>query len=119
MLGTILGFDVWVVDGNYVRTVIDIDFVEGGNGGCYTYIPISEVWVEKAEDQLVVVLHEIIECTLMVTNGLDYDSAHNIADEQELKVRKILNEQSISFENLYSLLEKVVPTILKKNKLKN
>jgi hypothetical protein len=42
------GFDVWIVDGYKVRQKIYKEFLYGGNGQRYCYVPPKEIWIENA-----------------------------------------------------------------------
>lgn len=99
-LGEVYDFNVYSVDGEYV----DIDFVAGGNPGRYSYVPKDEIWVEEVYDQadtVCSVFHEIIECTLMTEEGMDYSSAHDVAAEHELKLRQAIDDgEEVSLDSL-------------------
>jgi hypothetical protein len=88
--GRCRGYDVWGIDGCFVRCILDIDFALGGNPGRYSYVPRSEIWIESQVPHMDVVgmlVHERVECELMHRNGLDYDKAHNKANVYERIVR--------------------------------
>lgn len=122
-LCNMMGYNIWTVDGNYIRSVIDIDFVAGGNPGVYAYVPKNEIWIENVyqlPDIVATLYHEIIECSLMKTNHLAYDVAHDLASEQEIKLRKKMqNQKLISFEELATLLNKTVKSVLNTSKQKS
>ncbi|MEK6932240.1 MAG: hypothetical protein AABW56_00390 [Nanoarchaeota archaeon] len=79
---------VFVVNGELIRDNVDIDFVMGGNGARYLYIPINEIWVEsKYKKELKdILLHEYSELNLM-KKGYNYEKAHDLASIKELKLR--------------------------------
>jgi uncharacterized membrane protein (UPF0127 family) len=92
-LKQINGFDVWVVDGGKIRNKIDIDFTTGGNPGRYKYIPENEIWIDnsvKPNELKDVILHELTECGLMENKGKSYDTAHDMANEKEMKLREVI-----------------------------
>lgn len=78
------------VDGGKVRDTITNDFVGGGHSEVFSEIPENEIWVESAlseDDQKKIVLHEIVERSLMRQNGESYDDAHAVASRMEAKAR--------------------------------
>lgn len=91
MIGKYDGEKFYYVDGEYVRNHCDMDFTIGGNYGRYAYIPKNELWVcdtIKDADTMATLLHEYIECRLMVNDGLTYGSAHEKASAYELYARR-------------------------------
>lgn len=90
-IGLVGGQPVYVVDGEYLRNRnVDIDFVFGGNGGRYAYVPTGDLWIERTlskTDAAPTILHEAIEDRLMRTRGLSYDTAHDRASAVEKRMR--------------------------------
>jgi hypothetical protein len=87
------GVNVWIVDGNLVRSVIFIDFVEGGHDKVYPFIPPKEVWLDddlSPKEIKFVLLHELHERYLMA-QGWPYHSpersAHMASSELEYYCR--------------------------------
>lgn len=77
------------VDGSIIRRYIDPQFVCGGHGLVYDYVPKGEIWVDVLMDKRdigPVTTHEITEYRLM-QDGLDYDRAHDFATVAEKIVR--------------------------------
>ena len=88
----IQGYEIWKVNGNVIRDLVDVDFVEGGNPARYRYVPSNQIWVEdnlSREDTIATAVHEIIEMELM-KEGLSYGKAHDQAAEIEKQLRNIL-----------------------------
>ena len=83
------GVEVFVVDGNYVRshgTLEHTDYVEGGHHYRYKWIPENEIWIEQEpvdSDTDANLRHEIFERMLMKEQGHSYESAHDEALQQE------------------------------------
>lgn len=80
-----------LVDGNLVRSLYRTDYVEGGHGFVYPWVPRGEVWLEQgvATRELPFVLaHEYTELRLMRDDGLAYDPAHSIAAKVEFALRE-------------------------------
>ena len=82
---------VWIVDGELVRDLFDIDFTEGGHHLVYRFVPQDEIWIDDSlsEKELrFVLLHELHERNLMA-KGWDYESAHRDSSKIELHCRKL------------------------------
>ena len=80
-----------LVDGNLVRSLYRTDYVEGGHGYVYPWVPKGEIWLEQgvALGELPFVLaHEYTELRLMRDEGLTYDPAHAIAAKVEYALRE-------------------------------
>ncbi len=93
-LGHVGGMVAYLVDGEYVRNKIDLDFTCGGNEAVYpNYVPKNEIWIDdalSALDRTATLLHEIVERNLMVNKGWTYDRAHDAASAAERPFRKEL-----------------------------
>lgn len=83
---------IYLVDGNYVRDNLDIEFCLGGNYGRYPkFIAPNEIWVEQTTDPTDLsenVAHELYEYQAM-KGGLNYDQAHARASAFEKALRLI------------------------------
>ncbi|HEY2154021.1 MAG TPA: hypothetical protein VGH33_00225 [Isosphaeraceae bacterium] len=80
-----------LVDGGYVRSVYRTDYVEGGHGYVYPWVPKREIWLEHgvaAKELPFVLAHEYTELRLMRDDGLAYDPAHAIAAKVEFALRE-------------------------------
>ncbi|MCK9557981.1 MAG: hypothetical protein M0R50_08085 [Candidatus Cloacimonetes bacterium] len=85
------GSHVWLVNGEEVRNHTKTDFIEGGHGYVYDFIPKGEIWLEDgiSEEELPYILyHETTERTLMKNSGMSYDKAHEISADKEYKARQ-------------------------------
>jgi hypothetical protein len=83
--------EVWLVDGNLVRSYYKTDYTEGGHGYVYPWVPKKEVWVEDGVDRRelpFIVCHEYIERRLMRDEGMEYDPAHEACSQFEFQLRK-------------------------------
>lgn len=86
---------VWIVNGKLLRSLIFVDFTEGGHDRIYSFIPNNEIWIDDdlgKHERKFVLLHESYERNLMC-GGLRYDDdnskgAHSRASELELEYRK-------------------------------
>src|SRR5437588_4114379 len=82
--------EIWLVDGNVVRSLYKTDYAEGGHGYVYRWVPKEQIWVEKDLDRWelpFIVSHEYIELRLMRDEGIEYDEAHEICSKVEFKLR--------------------------------
>ena len=80
---------VVLVDGDVVKTQHDMDFIEGGNGERYGFIPKDEIWLDdslEVHDLPFILYHEATERRLM-SRGMDYDNAHEQANIPERTLR--------------------------------
>jgi hypothetical protein len=83
--------DVWVIDGNVVRSYYKTDYTEGGHGCVYPWVPKREIWIERALDPAklsFIVAHVYTEHRLMRDEGIEYDPAHEICSKVEFKLRR-------------------------------
>lgn len=89
------GIKIYLIDANYVRKKIDIDYTMGGHAYVYPkYVPEDEVWIDikmVPSDQFATAVHELVERNLMKNKNITYSKAHDEASRQEKKIRKILN----------------------------
>ena len=90
-LETVDGITVWIVDGHKVRDHFKTDFVEGGHGYVYPWIPKDEVWIDadvRPDERRFVLAHEMHEREDMKDTGMGYQKAHRRAAEYEFKLRR-------------------------------
>ena len=72
------------------------DFVEGGHGYVYEWIPKDEIWIDnkiKSKEIPVIILHEFTERTLMKYKNIPYGRAHIAASKVEFEHRGIFNKK--------------------------
>lgn len=96
-IGKLGEFKLFLVDGEYVRNNVDIDFVAGGNPARYAYCPENEIWIEEVYDDVDIAattMHEYHETILMRDHGKDYDKAHAAASKLEKKFRAWLDKHA-------------------------
>jgi hypothetical protein len=81
---------VWIVDGSKIRDLFKTDFVDGGHGYVYPWIPNDEVWIESGLDDREIkytLYHEVSERNLMKNNHMEYHQAHSKASKLEFECR--------------------------------
>lgn len=85
------GVEAWLVDGDVLRDCFKTDFVEGGHGYVYPWIPNDEIWIEDEVDppeREAILLHEYVELVKMRDEGWDYPEAHEEAGKREFEYRQ-------------------------------
>lgn len=90
LIGQFKDYEIFLVNGTVIRNQIDPDFLGGGNGSRYKFIPINEIWIEDntAEADLIpYIVHEITEAYEMKNDQLSYQDAHELATELEMTLR--------------------------------
>jgi hypothetical protein len=98
LYGRFLGMPVWGVDGEVVRTVMDLDFTSGGNAGRYLYTPLDELWVEYTAsplDTALSILHEGVEYVLMRDHRWSYERAHDEANRFDMRFMRDLGSRRV------------------------
>jgi hypothetical protein len=83
-------FDVWIVDGSYIRGHIDEEFTNFGQHYRYPYIPLKELWIDQEaqhDERRFFIDHLLAEFSLM-EKGVPYDKAITEADKIERKERR-------------------------------
>ena len=85
---------LFLVNGGYIRDNLTVDFVWGGHGYAYDFIPNNEIWVERHDtdehDLIGILAHEIFEFMQMRDKGLKYEKAHALASKFEAKIRHLV-----------------------------
>lgn len=88
------GVKVWLVNGCLVRSVLNIDFTQGGHEYVYEFVPPMDVWIDNDldwQERGFVILHELHERNQM-EKGLPYSKAHAESSALELKCRKQIDD---------------------------
>jgi hypothetical protein len=88
------GIKVWLVNGCLVRSVLNIDFTQGGHEHVYEFVPPMDVWIDNDldwQERGFVILHELHERNLM-EQGLPYSKAHAESSALELKCRRQIDD---------------------------
>jgi len=104
-MGDVNGVEVWLVDGDVVRDCFKTDFVEGGHGYVYPWVPNNEIWLEDSIDppeRMTVLLHEYVELVKMRDDGWDYPEAHDLAGQKEFEYRQRHRKDSGDTEGAWS-----------------
>lgn len=101
---------VYIVDGRLVRDIFPSDFCDGGNGSAYPWIPNDEIWIENVvseEEAPYIILHEMVEMSLMKYKKYSYHQSHKIASAVEFHAKeKGISKHGILNINFDHLKEK-------------
>jgi hypothetical protein len=113
-------YQIWIVDGSYIRGHIDEEFTNFGQHYRYPYIPDLEFWIDQEaqhDERSFFIDHLLVEHDLMA-KGASYADAITKADKVERKerrragdVRKVthqgqgLPDAGVVHENLWKKLE--------------
>lgn len=105
--------NIYLVNGEFVRNDIDVEFIEGAHRQAredLNFIPEHEIWIEQnldLKDRYAVAVHETYENYLMVNKDMEYEEAHQIADDREREFRKLIHVITNPSE-IAELFEKLV-----------
>jgi hypothetical protein len=83
-------YDIWIVDGNQVRSKIFSSFLYGRNEQRYPFNPKGEIWIDNAiscEEYYLTLAHELNERHLMAKFGWKYVTAHDSSLSLEQYIR--------------------------------
>jgi hypothetical protein len=83
-------FQVWVVDGSYIRAHKDEEFTNFGQHYRYPYIPVDEFWIDQeagSGERNFFIEHLLVEHRLMA-KGMPYGKALEAADRAERTERR-------------------------------
>jgi hypothetical protein len=89
--GTLLGLDVWIVDAQHVRDVLDVDFCMGSHDAHSSFIPEREIWIcnyIQPGEMFPLLVHEVLERENMVKRGWSYEKAHDRSSQIEILLRR-------------------------------
>jgi hypothetical protein len=83
-------FQVWIVDGPYIRGHIDEEFTNFGQHYRYPYIPDNEFWIDQEaehDERAFFIDHLLVEHEMMA-KGVSYEEAIAEADRVERRERR-------------------------------
>lgn len=83
-------FEVWEVDGMFVRNNLNREFTNFGQHYRFPFIPKHQFWVDKenAPGELPFYVDHMLTEWHLMADGVDYDTAITKADARELRERK-------------------------------
>jgi hypothetical protein len=83
-------FLVWIVDGSYIRGLMDEEFTNFGQHYRFSYIPEKEFWIDREaehDERQFFIEHLLVETRLMA-GGMPYEQAIVQADRAERAERR-------------------------------
>jgi len=91
------GMKIYLIDGEYFRDNLDIDFTVGGHHWVYPFIPRDEVWLDEAyttepKEVEYFIAHELEELKHM-KKGMRYEDAHALANKLEKELREKIDRR--------------------------
>jgi hypothetical protein len=90
------GVRIWIVNGRFVKSIFDIEFIAGGHEYIYDFIPEREVWIDETipeTERGFILLHELHEWNQM-SGGTKYNLAHTESSRLEYRCRHHPDELS-------------------------
>jgi hypothetical protein len=118
--GVFSDFQVWIVDGRYIRTHIDKEFTNFGQHYSFKFIPENEFWIDKpysgGGEEKFYIEHMIVENRLMA-EGKTYHQAIRQAskiEQMERKKAELIKEKLISNISHEEILHSIHKKLLKK-----
>lgn len=118
-LQTIEDFEIWEVDGKYIRDNIDREFTNFGQHFRFPFIPTHQFWIDKEhgdKETKYFVDHMITEWNLM-HDGKSYGYACGEGDKKELNERKKSEYLKKALKNFHHNPKNVIPQKLYKQKI--
>jgi len=111
--------DIWIVDGNKIRSNLDEEFTNFGHHFVFKYIPEYEFWLDKEatpNERHFFICYLLTEWQLQ-KNGLSHKKARSIAKRKERSERKKEDDfKKIIEDGKKKLLSKIHIRLLKKIK---
>lgn len=113
------GFDVWLVNGEYIRKYICEDFVNCDQHYHLKFIPKKEFWIDehaKNGEDIFFIDHLLTENRLMAS-GMNYDDAYDkatIIEQQERNKSNIAKKLNKLGKNKQRIVDKIKKELIKK-----
>jgi len=113
------GFNVWIVNGKYIRDNIDMEFTNFGQPLDFPIIPKNELWIDKeysGKEDRFFIAHMLAEHRLM-SQGKTFDQARKYANRIEMKERansKVYKRIHKKIKHKLEILKKIHKKLLKK-----
>lgn len=77
--------NVWIVDGNYIRTNIDEEFTNFGHHYRFKFIPENEIWIDRENSlgEEKYYIEDMITFIKCINRGKDYKEASELGEKRE------------------------------------
>lgn len=117
LLETLSGYNIWLVDGAYIRKNIDKDFIKFGSNTNKSFIPKKEFWIDietNPQEHPFFITH-LLTKEKVIRNGQNKERASAIANHAEKRERLKYIRKSIPFHkvNNKKIIEKIHINLLK------
>jgi len=118
-LGKISAFQVWIVDGSYIRKNIYREFTNFGQHYRFKFIPKNEFWIDKSygeSEEKYYITHLLVENKLMALGksyNIALERANKIEKRERRKSKLIKRLESIKWHKKEIILKKIRKVILK------
>jgi hypothetical protein len=88
-ISEIHGFNVWIVNGEYIRDELDEEFTNFGGNYNFKFIPKDEFWIDKERNpgEENYFIESMIVMNRLILKGMRYNDALEIADRIERRER--------------------------------
>jgi hypothetical protein len=85
----VFGFNVWIVNGKYIRSNIDEEFTNFGQHYGFKFIPKNEFWIDKERNpgEERYFIESMLVMDRLISRGMSIEKAAKIADKIEKRER--------------------------------
>lgn len=97
-------FEIWIIDGNYVRTNMDEEFTNFGCHYRFKFIPKNELWIdkEKSPGEEIYYIDNMLTFIKYFKKGKSFNKAYDLGDKKEKKER----QKAFLAKNLKRIMKK-------------
>jgi len=115
----ISGFNVWIVDGEYIRNNIDEEFTNCGQHYKFKFIPKKEFWIDRERNpgEEKYFIESMLVMNRLMSRGISHKEAMKRADKIERRERsnsKLMKKEVKIKENKGNVINTVYKNIIKK-----
>ena len=88
-IATVAGFEVWLVDGDYIRQHVNSNFCNFGQHGQFHFIPSKMFFIskERRHDESKYYIEHMLKENALMAKGVSYDEANAEGTKAESKLR--------------------------------
>jgi hypothetical protein len=117
-VGIFSGFNVWIVNGKYVRENLDKEFTNFGQFHDFKFIPKNELWLDREHNanEQKFFIHNMLAEHRMIKEGTDPSKARKLAGRLEKRERaklKIIKKALKKTQHKDNVLVKIHKKLLK------
>ncbi len=116
---TISNFNVWIVDGTYIRNNMDEEFTNYGQHYRFSFIPENEFWIDREREpgEEKYFIDSMLVMNRLMANGMSHDEAVKKAEAAERKERaksRLMRKEVEIRKNEDKLMDSIHKKFLKK-----